>query len=97
MVKWAALVLAGGQSSRFQSEGQTWVNKALAEIDGKPLLAHVVAVLMEIVSEVAICVNNTERKDVYSQALMEHGVENAKFSKVFAEALSTSERIESIT
>lgn len=79
MVKWAALVLAGGKSSRFQAEGQPWMDKALVSVDGKPLLIHVVLGLRKVVDEVAVCVNNTERQNKYRQILMEHGVENAKF------------------
>lgn len=79
MVKWAALVLAGGKASRFQAEGQPWMDKALVSVNGKPLLVHVVLRLMAVVDEVAVCVNNTERQNKYRQILMEHGAENAKF------------------
>ncbi len=79
MGKWAALVLAGGEASRFQMEGQPWIDKALVAADGKPLLARVVLGLREVLDDVVVCVNNTERKDRYRQALMEHGVENVKF------------------
>jgi len=36
----AALILAGGKARRFQSMGADWQDKALATLDGKPLLIH---------------------------------------------------------
>ena len=42
MTKRAALILAGGKARRFQSKGETWQDKALAELSGKPLLIHAI-------------------------------------------------------
>lgn len=42
-------VIAGGQSSRFGSD------KALAPIDGRPMIEHVMAALRPWVDELAIC------------------------------------------
>ncbi len=79
MAGWAALVLAGGKASRFQSPSQPWTDKALAPVDGKPLLAHVVLNLQKAVEEVAVCVNNPQRQAKYSRILAQSGVENVKF------------------
>lgn len=43
MVEVAALVLAAGSATRFLSEGRDGGSKVFALLDGRPLLAHVVA------------------------------------------------------
>ena len=42
MNKRVALILAGGKAERFQTTNQPWQDKALAQIDGKPLLVKAV-------------------------------------------------------
>jgi molybdopterin-guanine dinucleotide biosynthesis protein A len=75
MTKRAALVLAGGKAQRFQTPNQPWQDKALAEIDGKPLLVHAVRNLQSVVDEIVICVNDKGRKAQHKQILEKHGFE----------------------
>lgn len=69
MTKRAALILAGGKARRFQSQNQNWQDKALAELSGKPLLIHAVENVSGVADEIAISVNDEERKTVYTQIL----------------------------
>ncbi len=78
MVKRAALILAGGKARRFQSKGESWQDKALAELDGKPLLVHAIQNVKGVVDEVAVCVNDEERKAVYSEILEKYWVSNVE-------------------
>ncbi len=79
MFEHCALVLAGGKASRFQTEDQSWSDKALACANGKPLLVNVVLNLQKVVDEIVICVNDQQRQQRYSQVLEKHGIENVKF------------------
>lgn len=63
----AALILSGGKARRFQSTGEDWQDKALAVLSGKPLLIQAVENVQDIVDEVAVCVNDEERKTKYTQ------------------------------
>ena len=78
MVKRAALILAGGKARRFQSEGEDWQDKALAELVGKPLLIHAIQNVQGIVDEVAVCVNDEERKAKYEQILKKTALTSVK-------------------
>jgi molybdenum cofactor guanylyltransferase len=77
MTRRAAIVLAGGKGERFQSD-QTWQDKALADLFGKPLLVHAVENVSSTVDEVIVCVNSEERKSVYAEVLKRHNVQNVK-------------------
>ena len=77
MTKRAALILSGGKARRFQTQNQSWQDKALAELAGKPLLVHAVENVQGIVDEIVVCVNDEERKAKYAEILKEHGL-NAK-------------------
>jgi Molybdopterin-guanine dinucleotide biosynthesis protein A len=68
----AALILSGGSAKRFQTGGQPWLDKALAEVDGKPLLLHVIENLKVIVDKVAVCVNDQQRIAMYRGLLEKH-------------------------
>lgn len=59
----AAVVLAGGYSTRFGDQ-----DKAIAELDGKPLIRHVVERIAPAVSEVVINCRDGQR-DAIEQAL----------------------------
>jgi molybdenum cofactor guanylyltransferase len=77
MVKRAALILAGGQARRFQNHPQ-WKDKALAKLDGKPLLVHAVQNLKGTVDEVIVCVNDESRRELYARTLKDWSLD-AKF------------------
>ena len=74
MVKRAALILSGGRARRFQSIDKVWQDKALAELAGKPLLVHAIENVQGVVDEVAVCVNDEQRKEKYLQILKNHAL-----------------------
>ena len=78
MAKRAAIILSGGRSKRFQKERETWQDKALIKLLGKPLLIHAIENVREVVEEIVICVNNKKRKAQYSKILTKHNVKNAR-------------------
>lgn len=64
-----AVILAGGQSKRFQDNSGRWVDKALAILSGKPLLVHVIEGVKPVVDEIIVCVNDTTRGVYYLKTL----------------------------
>jgi molybdopterin-guanine dinucleotide biosynthesis protein A len=78
MIKKAAIVLAGGKSQRFQTNKSPWQDKTLAILHGKPLLVYAVQEVSNIVEEIAVCVNDEERKIKYSKILAQYGIENVR-------------------
>ena len=76
MAKRAALILAGGKARRFQTIDATWRDKALAELNRKPLLIHAIENVRGVVDEVVVCVNDEERKVQYTKTLNAHGIKN---------------------
>jgi molybdenum cofactor guanylyltransferase len=70
----AALVLSGGSARRFQKQNVGWQDKALAEVNGKPLFVHAVENVRDVVDEVIVCVNSEERRDRYSEVLARYGL-----------------------
>jgi molybdenum cofactor guanylyltransferase len=74
----AALVLAGGSAKRFQTSNQ-WQDKALVEVEGKPLLAHVIENLNASVDEIMVCVNDEQRLSKYKQVLENQPIGNVRF------------------
>ena len=74
MAKRAAIILSGGRARRFQSEQETWQDKALVELFGKPLLIHAIENIRNFVEEIVIIVNNEKRKALYSEVLTRHHV-----------------------
>jgi molybdopterin-guanine dinucleotide biosynthesis protein A len=79
MPKRAAIVLAGGSARRFQTHNKPWQDKALAELDGKPLLVQVIQTLRGIVDEVAVCISTKDRQTTYAKALEPYDVGDVKF------------------
>jgi molybdopterin-guanine dinucleotide biosynthesis protein A len=59
----AAIVLAGGESSRFGS------NKALAVLAGKPLISHVTRHLSNVVDEILVIIGHGESRAEYKAVL----------------------------
>ena len=78
MSKRAALILAGGKARRFQTIDKTWQDKALAELAGKSLLVHAVENVQGVVDEVAVCVNDQQRKEKYADLLEKHGLKDIR-------------------
>ena len=62
MTKRAAIILAGGKGKRFQTAQGTWQDKALAELEGRPLLVHAIENVQGIVEEIVIVVNENESR-----------------------------------
>jgi len=58
----SAIILAGGTAKRFDGK-----DKGLFELNGKPLLNHVVDTVKELVDEVIIVTNTQERADIYAK------------------------------
>ena len=75
----AALVLAGGGAKRFQTSNLHWQDKALVEVDGKPLLVHVIENLKGAVDEIVVCVNDEQRLAKYKQLLEKQVTGNVRF------------------
>ncbi len=80
MTKRAAIILAGGKAKRFQTTKKTWQDKALAELNGKPLLVHAVENVLGIVDEVVVVVDdNKSRMRKYQDVLRYYGVKEVMF------------------
>src|SRR5512137_623904 len=80
MTKRAAIILAGGKGSRFQTQNGGWQDKALALLEGKPLLIHVVENIQQISDETLVVVNDELRKVVYDELLKEHAISKVKIT-----------------
>lgn len=65
----AGVVLAGGFSTRFGE-----ADKALAAVDGTPMLAHVVANLSVVVDEIVVSCR-AEQQETYEAVLANHATE----------------------
>jgi len=80
MTKRAAIILAGGKGERFQSLRETWQDKALVLLFGKPLLVHAIENIREAVDEIVVCVNDEKRKAKDTEILSEYGLGNVKLA-----------------
>lgn len=78
MMKRAAIILSGGKSERFQNEKQTWQDKALVELLGKPLLIYAVENVQNLVEEIVVVVNDERRMARYSEVLTRHYIRNVQ-------------------
>src|SRR5450759_1077196 len=78
MTKRQAIILAGGKGKRFQTTQEEWQDKALVELDGKPLLVHAIENVQDVVEDIIVVVNENEsRVSKYHDVLQEYGVEKA--------------------
>jgi len=71
MTKRAAIILAGGKGTRFQTSMGTWQDKALAELDGKPLLVHAIENIQDLVDEIVVVVNENESRISLYHSILE--------------------------
>jgi len=79
MAKRAAIILAGGKAQRFQTAPDKWQDKALVLLDGKPLIAHAIENVCDLVDEILVVINeNEQRKSVYQNILSKYDIENVK-------------------
>ena len=79
MTKRAAIILAGGKAKRFQTTHDKWQDKALAELNGKPLLVHAIKSIQDVVEEIVVVVNENEsRISQYHNVLQQYHVKNAR-------------------
>lgn len=79
MTKRAAIILAGGKAKRFQTTQDRWQDKALAELDGKPLLVHAVESIQDVVDEIVVVVNENEtRISQYHNVLQNYQLKKAR-------------------
>lgn len=78
MTNRAAIILAGGKGERFQTENGGWQDKALAILNGKPLLINTIESIQDIVDDIIVVVNKEPRRLVYSQLLQDFNVKKAR-------------------
>ena len=71
MTKRAAIILAGGKAKRFQTAKDNWQDKALAELNGKPLLIHAIEHIQEIVEEIIVVVNENKSRIIQYHNVLE--------------------------
>lgn len=79
MTKRAAIILAGGKAKRFQTTQEKWQDKAIAELNGKPLLVNAIENIQDVVDEIIVVVNENEsRISQYHDVLENYHVKNAR-------------------
>jgi molybdopterin-guanine dinucleotide biosynthesis protein A len=79
MTKRAAIILAGGKAKRFQTTNDKWQDKALAELDGKPLLVHAIENIQSTIDEIVVVVNENENRiSQYRDVLEKHNIQKTK-------------------
>jgi|WetSurMetagenome_2_1015567.scaffolds.fasta_scaffold48668_4 molybdenum cofactor guanylyltransferase len=79
MTKRAAIILAGGKAKRFQTTNDKWQDKALAVLEGKPLLVHAIENIQSTVDEIVVVVNKNENRiSQYRDVLEKHNIQKAR-------------------
>jgi molybdopterin-guanine dinucleotide biosynthesis protein A len=79
MTKRAVIILAGGKAKRFQTTQEKWQDKALAELNGKPLLVHAIENVQDAVDQIVVVVNESEsRISQYYAVLEKYHVKKAR-------------------
>lgn len=63
MLNRSAVILAGGSSAKFEDD------KGISELNGKPLISHVVDAVGGLVDEVIVVTSSQQRADLYAEAL----------------------------
>ncbi|MEN2999490.1 MAG: NTP transferase domain-containing protein [Acidilobaceae archaeon] len=63
------IVLSGGMSRRFQVPGEPWRDKALYELDGRPMISFALEKLKGLASEVIVAAGSPGRAELYTRAL----------------------------
>ena len=86
-------ILAGGSSRRFQVGNKQWQDKALLEMNGAPLLIHLLNNSSMYYSDISISVNTKNRRKKYSDIIVNHLIsempnfiidyQNSQFQGVF--------------
>ena len=59
----SAIILAGGSSAKFECD------KGISELNGKPLIRHVVDAVSGLVDEVIVVTSSQKRADLYAEVL----------------------------
>lgn len=70
-----AIILAGGESNRFQIKNAPWQDKALMTIGNETLLTKTVKTVSQICREIIVITKNRDRKRAYQKQLLEIGDE----------------------
>ena len=65
----STIILAGGKGARFQKTGHAWIDKLLAEIEGKSLIKWVYECVKPLSSEIIISTNTYQRGIRYKEIL----------------------------
>jgi molybdopterin-guanine dinucleotide biosynthesis protein A len=79
MTNRAAIILAGGKGKRFQTTHEKWQDKALAELNGKPLIVHAIENIQDVVDEIVVITDeNKSRIAIYDNVLTRYHVKNAR-------------------
>jgi molybdopterin-guanine dinucleotide biosynthesis protein A len=74
----SAIILAGGDARRFQEQNLPWQDKAVAEINKKPLLVYVIEKLSTVVDQIIVSVNDANRQAKHSKVIEKYDF-NVKF------------------
>jgi molybdopterin-guanine dinucleotide biosynthesis protein A len=80
----SAIILATGSSKGFTED------KGISELNGKPLIRHVVDAVADLVDEVIVVVDTQERADLYAKALpadVKFVVDSSEVKAPLAEAM----------
>lgn len=90
MVEVAAIVLAAGRATRFAAGGTEGESKVLARLDGRPLLAHVVATVLASAASPVIVVTGRDAARVVDllRGLAVACVHNPRFEEGMAGSIA---------
>lgn len=86
-------MLSGGMARRFQVAGEPWRDKALHEIDGKPMISHSIEKLKRLSSRVIVAAGSLERAELYRRVLGVEAVPDDEMMKGPLSGLYSSLRL----